>query len=441
MRLYFARPDRVCTGLTLLVALIFISVPAGSAPAASPSSFSEPVGELTLERAVEAALARNPDLVASAYELRAADARVLQSGLRPNPALSTEFENFAGTGPVRGVDATETTLSLSQVIELGGKRALRQSVSGADRDRITTEQQARELDALAEVTRRFVAVVSAQERVTLARTTSELAQKTLDAIAIRVQAARSPEAERSRAQIALTRTRLDLQQAEAELRSARQELSATWGSIEPRFTEARAPLFTLDDVQPFATLVERLERSPDFVRFASEARLREAELRLAQAQARPDLTLSAGVRRLQETRDHALVAGFSIPLALNNRNQGAIREAEVRRDQNGAERAAAFVRARATLFGLYQELTTARARLETLLKEAVPQAETALAQTQYGYERGRFSFLELSTAQQDLLALREAAIAAATDYHQSRTEIERLTHESLSPRTSEQDAP
>jgi len=361
--------------------------------------------------------------------------------LRPNPELNSELENFAGTGPVSGVDATEATLSLSQVIELGGKRTLRQTVAGADRDLVTIEQQARQLDVLAEVTRRFVTVVAAQERVTLAHTTSDLAQKTLDAIATRVQAARSPEAERSRAQIVLTRARLGVQQAQAELQSARQALSASWGSVEPRFTEARAPLFTLDDVQPFAALVEGLERSPDFVRFASESRLREAELRLAQAQARPDLTLSAGVRRLQETRDHAFVAGFSIPLALNNRNQGTLREAEVRRDQNTAQRAAAFVRARATLFGLYQELSTARARLETLLKEAVPQAETALAQTQYGYERGRFSFLELSTAQQDLLALREAAIAAATDYHQSRTEIERLTSESLSPRNSEQDAP
>ena len=437
MRLRFARPHWTCTGVTLLVALISISASGRSAAAV----FSEPTGELTLERAVEAALARNPDLEASLYELRAADARVLQSGLRPNPELSAEVENFAGTGAARGVGASETTLSLSQVIELGGKRSLRQTVSGADRELVAIGQQARQLDVLADVTRRFVTVVAAQERASLARTNSDLAQKTLAAIAARVEAARSPQAERSRAQIALTRARLDVQQAEGELRSARQALSALWGSVEPRFTEAAATLFTLDEVQPFAPLLERLERSPDFVSFASEARLRDAELRLAQAQARPDLTLSAGVRRLQETRDQAFVAGFSIPLAFNNRNQGAIREAQIRRDQNRAERIAAFVRARATLFSLYQELTTARTRLETLLKEAVPQAETALAQTQDGYERGRFSFLELSTAQQDVLAVREAAIAAATDYHQSRTEIERLTSEPLSPRTPEQDTP
>ena len=148
---------------------------------------------------------------------------------------------------------------------------------------------------LAEVTRRFIATVAAQERVNLTRSNAELAQKTLDAIVARVQAARSPEAERSRAQIVLTRARLDEDQAQSELRAARQSLSAMWGSINPLFTDTRAELFTLQDMQSFNALADQLERSPEFLQFASETRLRDAELRLAQAQARPDLTFSAGV--------------------------------------------------------------------------------------------------------------------------------------------------
>ena len=93
-----------------------------------------------------------------------------------------------------------------------------------------------------------------------------------------------------------------------------------------------------------------------------------------------------------------------------------------------------------SLFSLYQEVTTSRTRLQILTQEALPQAQTALDQTQSGYDRGRFSFLELSTAQQELLALREAAIRAAVDYHQTRTEIERLTSEPLTTGT-EQDTP
>jgi cobalt-zinc-cadmium efflux system outer membrane protein len=79
------------------------------------------------------------------------------------------------------------------------------------------------------------------------------------------------------------------------------------------------------------------------------------------------------------------------------------------------------------LLALYQEMTTAAQRLETLQAEGLPQAQLALDQTRGGYERGRFSFLELATAQEELLALRSATIDAAADYHRMLVEIERLT--------------
>ncbi|MGH8310578.1 MAG: TolC family protein, partial [Steroidobacteraceae bacterium] len=433
MRFCSARPCRVCIGVYILVAAVAVSTVTWPAePSSGGATPGEPVGELTLKRAIEAALTRNPDLAASAYELKAADARIAQARLRPNPEMSVELENFAGSDAAQGADALESTLSLSQVIELGGKRLLRADLAMRDRDVVGIERQAQQLDVLAEVTRRFIALVAAQDRVVLARNTKELAQRTLDAIATRVQAARSPEAEGSRARIALTRARVEEQQAQSELRGARLALAALWGSYEPAFTEATADLFTLEAVKPFEILVAQLERNPDFVRFASEARLREGELRLARAQARPNLTFGIGVRRFDETNDTALVAGFSMPLPAFDRNQGAIREAEMRLAQTDAARVAAFVRARAAVFGLYQELLASRTRLETLRSDALRQAQQALEQTQFGYERGRFSYLELSTAQQELLELRAAIIEAAADYHRLLAEIERLPGEPLS---------
>src|SRR5262245_11676722 len=94
---------------------------------------------LTLADAVALALARNPDLAASRYELTAVQGRITQAGLRPNPQLDVELENFAGTGAVKGFDALETTLSLSQVLELGDKRKLRVGVAEGDRDVVVAE--------------------------------------------------------------------------------------------------------------------------------------------------------------------------------------------------------------------------------------------------------------------------------------------------------------
>src|SRR5262245_33257394 len=106
-----------------------VSLLCGAGALALDGGSLNPEGELTLARAIEAALLNNPDLHASAYELSAAQARIVQAGLRPNPELGVELENFAGSGALQGVDALETTLSLSQVVELGGKRTLRRSVA------------------------------------------------------------------------------------------------------------------------------------------------------------------------------------------------------------------------------------------------------------------------------------------------------------------------
>src|SRR5690606_27224367 len=139
-------------------------------------------------------------------------------------------------GDYRGVDELETTLSLSQVVELGAKRSRRRSAAEVELDVVTIEQRARELDVLAEVTRHFIDVVVAQERVDHAGAAATLAEQMLQAIGARVDAGRSPEAERSRARIALTRARIEYQQAQSTLRSARFAMSIMWGSAEPMFS-------------------------------------------------------------------------------------------------------------------------------------------------------------------------------------------------------------
>jgi outer membrane protein, heavy metal efflux system len=425
MTFFLTRSCRVFVGSALLSSFCL------SIAVAADSMQTEPSGDLSLARAIDATLRRNPELAVTSFALKIFDARITQAGLRPNPQAAIELEDFAGSGVVRGVDSLQTTLSLSQVIELGGKRAYRVNVASYDRELSGIERQTQQLDVLAEVTRRFINVVLAQHQVTLAQRATTLADQTLAAITLRVQAARSPLAEQSRANIAVTRARIEQQQAESHLQSARRSLATLWGSRTPSFTSVSADLFALPAVQSFESLAARLQGNPDFLRFATEARLRDAELRLAQVQAKPDLNVSLGVRRFEASNDIALVAGISIPIPLSNRNQGEIREAQVRREQLRVQSQSALLKAEATLFGLYQELQSSRVRMTMLRSDAIPQAEAALVQTQNGYERGRFSYLELASAQHELLGLQSAAIEAAADYHRLVAEIERLTAEPI----------
>jgi cobalt-zinc-cadmium efflux system outer membrane protein len=253
---------------------------------------------------------------------------------------------------------------------------------------------------------------------------------------LRVRAAKASHVELDRATVALERARLDLRGTRSRLDAAGRSLAAMWGaddaSIDGRpLGEVRGDLFQLPQVEDFAALIARLQAGPDFLRFASEERLRDAELRLAATQRRPDITLGGGLRRLQDSRDVALVASFSIPLFSGRRAESYIAEAAARRDAVGAAREAAFVKARAQLYGLYRELREAAATVNALDATLIPKMEEALKETEYAFERGRYSYLELVDAQREYLDVQRARIEAGAQTQILATEIERLTNAPL----------
>lgn len=400
------------------------------------SAHAEGTDVLTLPQAISAALRGNPALRSFEFQLRAQDARTRLAGLRPAPEASVTLENFAGSGEARGLDAAEATFALSQVIELGDKRDARISAAQAGRSVLEIERQAAQLDVLAEVTRRFIAVAQRQARLKLAQDAVALAEKTVAASERRVNAAKSPHAELDRARIALDRARLEQRATAVELDTARKQLAATWGESQPVIDgqavgEVRADLYALPPSGDFAELSARLDTNPDFLRFASEARLRDADLRLASSLRRPDLTLGAGLRRLEASKDQALVASFSMPLFAGSRAEPAIAESQARRGQVDAERHAAKIKAQATLYELHRQLSRAISEAQTLKEDIQPRAAEALRETEYAYERGRYSYLELVDAQREYLAVQAALIEAAAGAHSLRAEIERLTNAPL----------
>jgi len=93
----------------------------------------EPTGVLTLPQAQALALLQNPKLAAFGWEVRAREAQILQAGLRPNPEVEVEVENFAGSGALQAFRGTEITILLSQLIELAGKRHKRARVAALER--------------------------------------------------------------------------------------------------------------------------------------------------------------------------------------------------------------------------------------------------------------------------------------------------------------------
>jgi len=382
---------------------------------------------LTLAQALGRTLERSPELRPFDPGRRALEAERLQAGLRPNPELSAELENFAGSGAISGTQGLETTLTLSQLVELAGRRKRRVGVAAAELESLDAEYAVARLDVLAETASRFTDVAEAQAVVEVALRGIALAEQAQETIERRVRAGATSTAERSRNAIALVRARLAADRARSELESRRVSLAAMWGDTAADFSAVSADLAQLPDLGALAPLVDQLAAGPELLRFAAERRLRQAELKLARAQRVPDLSLGAGARRLNESDDVGLVAGVSMPLPVFDRNQGGIAASRARIARTDALRDAVLLRSRGVLFGLYQAAQQARAQAIALERDAIPQAEEALSLTQRGYANGRFSFLDLADVQRQVLELREQVIAEQANAHRLAAEIERLT--------------
>jgi cobalt-zinc-cadmium efflux system outer membrane protein len=423
----------------LLAATLILSVPSFAPPAAAqvPEAHDAHAGHasghlahagahFTLAEALRRAEQQHPLFQSWRERLRAAEGRAVQAATRPAPELGIDIENAFGSGERSGLSGAETTVAFSQLIERGGLRDHRIEAAEADRGLQVTDGEIARLDLRAEVARRFVHVLSDQAQLGITQQATAHARTTLAEVERRVAAARSPLAERSRAQVSLERAHLEEEHAEHELLSSRRHLAAATGSIEADFGEAEGDLLDLPAVEPFDALLARLRQTPDLLRFAGETRLRESEVRLSEARAASGLTLGAGVRRLEERDDTALVFSASMPLFGASRQRGHQIESQARLAQIGPDREQALLKAQAQLYEIWQELNHARVEFEAQRDRVVPAMEEALKQTQYAYERGRYSLLELREAQAEWAVQRRRLIQSAAEYHGHLVEIQRL---------------
>ncbi len=386
---------------------------------------------LTLEDAISRTLKNNPQLYQYRFRRQSLVAQRETSSLSPALQLGLEVENVAGSGEFNGVDSAETTLALSSVIELGAKARSRVAVIDARTDRLNFERQAATLDVLGELTTTFIRSLSTQENIALAMEAVALSEQMLKTVKQRASKGAAPEAEVMRAKAALTRTSIRLQALRSSFKRQKVTLSSFWGSTNPHFTELSGSLSAFGSSDDFANLLQRAKHSPAIAIFASEARLKDAEIKLARAQSRVDIGWQLGVRRFEETDDTALTAGVSIPLFSGKRNRGAVASALAERNAVDYRQADAQLQLHNRLFAAYSQREENKAAVEQFSSHVLPALEQALRLTRQAYENGRYRYQDWIAAQEELLTAKQQHIEAATAAQLNQALIEQLIAEPL----------
>lgn len=393
---------------------------------------SQSADGLTLDEVARRVAERNPSIAAYAPRRRALDGDRSSAALSPPLELSADADEFAGTGDAEGLRGVELTLALSSVIELGDRPTARVAVIDAREALLDAQRRTDLLDRQAEAARLFVRLAALQRELAIARRAATLAKQAEQTVRHRVDRGRAPEAELNRALAAMSRAQLEVGHIEHQIPTLRVQLAALWGEPEPKFERVDdKALFHPGSAGDFAQLVAALEQSPDLQQLVNRERIEMANLRLAQSTANGALRWRAGLRRLEGSDSTGLVAGISIPLFADRRARGEIDASSHRQQAAELDTDAARVAARATLFEAWQHRVHAIEAFVMLRDAVIPRLESALTDTRDAYRAGRYSYLEMIAARQELIDAQLALVGAARRAHLNRIELERLAGAAL----------
>ncbi len=405
--------------------------PAEPVEASDISGFNGPTGVLTLQQALALALVHNPELKAFSWDVRISEAGRLQAGLWPNPELEIEVEEVGGPGERSGFDAAETTIQLSQLIELGGKRSKRKKLASSSTKLAEWDYKAKKLDVFTQVTRAFIDVLTAQQRLQLTEELLRLSEELVDTVTKRVDAGKDSPLEKTKAALALSNIKIQHQQAVQNLAFTRKQLTSTWAGKEPLFERVAGRLDLLSPVPSIDELTNLIARNPDITRWSVEIDKNKASLELEKARAVSDVTLSGGLQRFNGTDDNAVVFGISIPLPISDRNQAGKLAATYELARAREEQKAAQNRIQMELVSSYQALSSTYTEATELDRNVLPGAEAVFEAAKTGYARGKLDYLNVLDAQRTLFEAKARYIDALASYHIAKADVERLIGQNL----------
>lgn len=387
--------------------------------------------EITMTEAIETALKNNPNLKVFEYEITTLEKQKIQAGLIPNPEAEFEAENFLGGKELSGFKGSEYTLLGSQLFELGGKRNSRINVAESEINSSRGDYELLKLDVIARVKSTFFLLFQIQMQIEQQRKFVELNEEILKTISERVKAGRTSPAEESKVKVALTNSRIELDRFQRNFSSIQAQLNSHLGTTGKSLIPATV-LFDSISIPPTREeITGSIEEIPSIKLLQNEVNIREAALELEKSLAVPDITVSGGVRYLNELKTNSFVAGVSIPLPFFNSNQGNIQAAEVRLEQMDAIKNTRRLNIIAQLNTSYNNLLSAYNNSQQLKNSIIPEAENAYEITRQGYMQGRFAFIDLLDAQRTLFETQTQFLLEISNYYNSLIEIENITGKNL----------
>jgi cobalt-zinc-cadmium efflux system outer membrane protein len=395
----------------LALLLCFSAVAQPQTPTAPPSSDG-----FSFEQLYELAARDNLQVNAVRRRRAVAEAAIQIAGQRPNPDFISAYTR----------SEPRWQPSVSQLIELGGKRGRRIDVS---RNELRLAEL--DLDAALRTLRHDLRV--AYFNIGLARNTLVLGQQAVDQAKeladiarTRFEAGDIAQFEVLQANLAVDRATNDLARLENSERIARATLNQLLNRAPDAPLDLRDTLFVRTAPVSTSDLIGRsLASNVDLRTAEQQITTEQSRLKLARAQRVPDLTLEPGL----ETHDSAFSQpGFkmqvTMPLPIFNRGSAEIKRSSAMLEQLEAERDATRQRVSSDVSRAALNLESARKQVEFYETKLLPDAERVRELANEAYRIGQTSLLSVIDATRNAREVRQAYLQALFDYQTALADLE-----------------
>jgi len=372
---------------------------------------------LTLDEALGIARTNAPVLYAASVGEQAARLNVESAGLWDNPELEVEGEGLGGDND--GFGDGEYAVSVTQAIPLGGRSKNERAVAQQALQMTLQMSTEAELVLEAEVRAAFAEALAQAEIAKVRAEQEKLAREFVAVAKQRNEAGGASELEVAQANLALEEVLMELQCCFGDMDAAKKLLASLLGIT---LKEVGTPIGDLSELETTIPLTVGAAH-PVLLRLQAEEAMTRAEAALAKSQSAGDFSIGAGVKYEAANDAQSFVVSASIPLSI--RKKGSLERAAVLLRANAVSAQREVARR-----GLQQKLDKtalgyqrARAEATQYKNRMLPLAEQAYVLSRKGYDAGRYSWMELLAAQQNLAEIRIRTIETLLTAQKASAEL------------------
>lgn len=391
---------------------------------------------LSLNGALDEALAHNPTLIALRKQFEAARLRPAQERFLMPPTFEAQIWQW----PIRAINPADTNMFMfmaGQDIPGRGKRRARAAVLEKEAEVAESEIAVRAREVVGEVKRVYADLFLARTHIDIHLASVDLLRQFADVAEAKYTTGRISQQDVLKAVVELSKLHGDLVMMDERARIAEAQLNtlldrppdAPIGPVgAPR---ERIVLPAVAELQQMA-----LDRQPELRTAALQRERAEAALGAAQAEYKPDFFVGGGYMLMPRDRDAWTGSvGITWPRApwARGRLDARIAEAKAEIDAATARQRVVENAVRLGVQEAYVRVQSAAQRAALLRTSVVPQSEQTLEVSRVAYQTDRVDFLAVIDNQRVLLDAQLAYSRAVSDLEQAIADLEHAVGTDLEP--------